>query len=104
MSYRENISNKIKERLKELNMYQKDFAEAVGVKQAAISKWVLGTQVPDINILPVVCEVLDISLYELFGYKDDTDSVEAMKLYKAYLAHPDVKSSIDILLGIEKDL
>ena len=31
MSYRENISNKIKERLKELNMYQKDFAEAVGV-------------------------------------------------------------------------
>lgn len=103
MSYRENISNKIKERLKELNMYQRDFAAAVGVKQAAVSKWVLGTQVPDINILPTVCEVLDISLNELFGFNDNIDSIKAMKLYKAYLAHPDVRGSIDILLGIKKD-
>ena len=103
MSYRENISNKIKERLKELNMYQRDFAVAVGVKQAAVSKWVLGTQVPDINILPLVCEVLDISLNELFGFNDNVDSIKAMKLYKAYLAHPDVRGSVDILLGIKKD-
>ena len=66
MSFRENISIKIKDKLKELNITQKDFALAVGVKQAAISKWVLGTQVPDINLLPVVCEVLGISLNELF--------------------------------------
>lgn len=103
MSFRENISNKIKERLKESNMTQKDFALAVGVKQAAVSKWVLGTQVPDINLLPVVSEVLDISLNELFGHNDDIDSIKAMKLYKAYLAHPDVRGSIDILLGIKKD-
>ena len=103
MNFRENISNKIKDRLKEMNMTQKDFAIAVGVKQAAVSKWVLGTQVPDINLLPVVSEVLEISLNELFGYNDDIDSIKAMKLYKAYLAHPDVRGSIDILLGIKKD-
>ena len=103
MSYRENISKNIKNRLKEMNMTQKEFAETVGVKQAAVSKWVLGTQVPDINLLPIVSEVLNISLNELFGYKEDIDSIQAMKLYKAYLAHPDVRGSIDILLGIKKE-
>ena len=103
MSFRENISIKIKDKLKELYITQKDFALAVGVKQAAVSKWVLGAQVPDINLLPVVCEVLGISLNELFGYNENIDSHKAMKLYKAYLAHPDVRGSVDILLGIKKD-
>ena len=84
-------------------MTQKDFAVAIGVKQAAVSKWVLGTQVPDINLLPIVSEVLGISLNELFGYNENIDSIKAMNLYKAYLAHPDVRGSIDILLGIKKD-
>ena len=103
MNFRENISNNIKTRIKEMNITQKEFAEAVGVKQAAVSKWVLGTQVPDINLIPIVCEALEISLNTLFGYKEDIDITNAMNLYKAYLAHPDIRGSVDILLGIKKD-
>lgn len=99
MNYREIISNNIKERLKQLNITQKDFASKVGVKPAAVNKWVLGTQVPDIDLIPSVCSELGLSLNELFGIDSkNADITEALKLYKAYQDHPAVRESVDILL------
>ena len=103
MDYRTVISENIKRRMKELKITQNELAEKIGVKQAAISKWCLGTQAPDTDLLVPVCEALSLSLNELFGVDDiNEDVLEAMKLYQAYQEHPDVRGSIDILLELNK--
>ena len=104
MSFRENIALNINTRLKELKITQKTFAEKLNIKQATVSKWVSGTQVTDIDLIPAVCKELGLTLNELFGIDDaNSDTLEAMKLYKAYIEHPDVRGSVDILLELKKD-
>ena len=104
MSFRENIALNINTRLKELKITQKTFAEKLNIKQATVSKWVSGTQVPDIDLIPAVCKELGLTLNQLFGIDDaNSDTLKAMKLYKAYIEHPDVRGSVDILLELKKD-
>ena len=104
MSFRENIALNINTRLKELKITQKTFAEKLNIKQATVSKWVSGTQVPDIDLIPAVCKELGLTLNELFGIDDaNNDTLEAMKLYTADIEHPDVRGSVDILLELKKD-
>lgn len=99
MDYRTIISENIKKRMKELKLTQNDLANKLGIKQAAVSKWCLGVQVPDTNLIVPVCEALGITLNELFGITDvNSNTTEALKLYEAYKNHPEVRDSVDILL------
>lgn len=50
-----------------IGMEQKALAQAVGVSANAISNWENGRSRPDVNLLPVICETLHITLYDLFG-------------------------------------
>ena len=46
---------------------QKTLADRIGVTANAVSNWENGRSRPDINLLPDICRVLEITLYELFG-------------------------------------
>ena len=46
---------------------QKAMAKTIGVTPNAVSNWENGRSRPDINLIPGICEVLGIDLYELFG-------------------------------------
>ncbi len=46
---------------------QKIFAERIGVTANAASNWECGRSRPDVNLLPVICRTLGITLYDLFG-------------------------------------
>ena len=46
---------------------QKTMAKTIGVTPNAVSNWENGRSRPDINLIPGICEVLGIDLYELFG-------------------------------------
>lgn len=54
-------------------MEQKALAEAVGITGNTVSNWENGRARPDINLIPDLCRVLDITLYELFGLPDPVE-------------------------------
>ena len=68
---------------KEQGMTQAVLAEQMGITDRAISKWENGHSLPDASIMPQLCELLDISLTELFtgeriameNYKETTDAL-----------------------------
>ena len=45
---------------------QKELAARIGITANAISNWETGRSRPDINLVPAICDALDISLYELY--------------------------------------
>ena len=53
-----------------MGMEQKTLAELIGVTPNSISNWENGRSRPDINLLPGICEALNISLYDLFNIPD----------------------------------
>lgn len=54
---------------------QKELAAKVGIKSNAVSNWENGRTRPDIALLPKICQVLEVSLDELFDIKkEDSES------------------------------
>lgn len=53
---------------KEKNMTQIELAERLNVTDKAVSKWERGISCPDINTIPKLAEILEISPDELMGY------------------------------------
>ena len=54
-------------------MEQKDIAQKVGITSYAVSSWESGRTRPDISILPQLCDLLCITLYELYGLVPPVD-------------------------------
>lgn len=56
------ISEKISELRKAKNLTQEQLGEKLGISGQAVSKWENGSSMPDILLLPELCELLDTSL------------------------------------------
>lgn len=56
-------------------MEQKAFAALLGVTPNAVSNWECGRSRPDINLLPAICRILDITLYQLFDMASPSDTL-----------------------------
>lgn len=52
---------------KEKNITQSELAEKLGISDRAISKWENGICLPDASNMPLLCEILDISINDLFS-------------------------------------
>ena len=52
---------------KEKNLTQMQLAELLGITSQAVSKWENGRGMPDVSLLQPLCDVLGISLNELFS-------------------------------------
>ena len=52
---------------KEKKLTQQILAEKLGITDRAISKWENGICLPDASIMPDLCEILDISINDLFS-------------------------------------
>ena len=55
------ISERIFERLRQLSMTQKEFAEKAGILQSTISEWKKNKTNPSSDKILVICKVLDVS-------------------------------------------
>ena len=64
------ICDRIRHYREELGMEQKALAAMVGVTANAVSNWERGRARPDVNLLPNLCEALQITLYQLYGLDD----------------------------------
>lgn len=47
-------------------MEQRELADKVGVSANAISNWEQGRSRPSVELLPMICEALGITMYELY--------------------------------------
>ena len=61
------IGNFICELRKEHGLTQKELAERVNVSDKTISKWECGNGLPEMSSIPVLCQVLGISINELLS-------------------------------------
>lgn len=52
---------------KEKNMTQVQLAEELGITNQAVSKWETGKGMPDVALMQQLCDVLEISINELFS-------------------------------------
>lgn len=64
MNY-EKIGEFIAKKRKEKNLTQKDLASSLGVTDKAVSKWERGLGCPDVSILEVLADKLDVSILEI---------------------------------------
>lgn len=61
------IGRFISERRKNINITQSELAEKLGITDRAISKWENGICLPDVGTMPELCNILDISINDLFS-------------------------------------
>ena len=67
------MTTKINEQIaflrKQKNLTQEELASALGVTNQAVSKWESAQCCPDIQLLPDIASLFDVSVDELLGYK-----------------------------------
>jgi len=61
------IGNFIKQKRKEKNITQNELSEKLNITNRAISKWENGICMPDSGIIPKLCEILNITINDLFS-------------------------------------
>ena len=61
------IGKFISEKRKELGITQSELAEKLNITDRAISKWENGICMPDVGIMNELCEILNISINDLFS-------------------------------------
>ena len=61
------IGKFIQEKRKEKNITQQELAEKLNITDRAISKWENGNCLPDVGTMPELCEILNITINDLFS-------------------------------------
>lgn len=74
---REMLGRFIAQRRKELNLTQRELAEALYVTDKAVSKWERGAGCPDISLLEPLAEALGLSVDQLLTYQTAPAEPEA---------------------------
>ena len=64
---KKNISKNITKYREKRGMSQKELAQKLGVVPSRISNWETGANCPTIDILFDVCEILDVSINDIYG-------------------------------------
>ena len=74
MNY-EKIGEFIALKRKEKNLTQKDLAKKIGVTDKAVSRWETGLGCPDVSILEILSDELDVSILELLKGREIENEV-----------------------------
>ena len=61
------LGNNIMRLRKEHDLTQEQLANGLGITYQAVSKWETGVSRPDISMLPLLADVFEVSIDELFG-------------------------------------
>ena len=65
----------------EKKLTQEEIASFVGVTKASVSKWENRQSMPDINILPALATLFDVTIDELLGYESQLDEKQIRMIY-----------------------
>lgn len=104
LEVRANVKNCLREHLLGKSNVEKrnNLLVKLNISDSTIKSWtsLTDSKIPVTEDLPTICEVLGITLNQLFGIEDNT-VVEALILKKAYDTHKDQQSSVNKLLDIK---
>ena len=93
---REMLGRFIAQRRKELNLTQRELAEALHVTDKAVSKWERGAGCPDISLLEPLAEALGLSVDQLLTYQTAPVETEAAE---EPVTSPAVQAVLDLTLA-----
>lgn len=102
---KKNISKNIGKYREASGMSQKELAKRLGVVPSRISNWETGANCPTIDILFEVCEILNVSINDIYGVYPDSkfilqyDEQEIIKKYHDLDKHG--KEMVDFTLQKE---
>lgn len=69
---------------------QKELAAKVGIKSNAVSNWENGRTRPDIALLPKICQVLGVSLDELFDIQKEDSAADEKPVITMTVSEEDI--------------
>lgn len=102
---KKNISKNIAKYREAANISQKELAKRLGVVPSRISNWETGANCPTIDILFEVCEILNVSINDIYGVYPDSKFVlkygeqDLLKKYRGLDEHG--KEMVDFTLEKE---
>lgn len=102
---KKNISKNIAKYRESAGMSQKEFAKRLGVAPSRVSNWETYANCPTIDILFEVCEVLGVSINDIYGVYPESSFIlkyeeqTLIKKYRALDAHG--KEMVDFTLHKE---
>ena len=102
---KKNISKNIAKYREAANISQKELAKRLGVVPSRISNWETGANCPTIDILFEVCEILNVSINDIYGVYPDSKFVlkygeqDLLKKYRGLDDHG--KEMVDFTLEKE---
>lgn len=102
---KKNISKNIAKYREAANISQKELAKRLGVVPSRISNWETGANCPTIDILFEVCEILNVSINDIYGVYPDSKFVlkygeqDLLKKYRTLDDHG--KEMVDFTLEKE---
>lgn len=91
-NYSKNISEQISRLRRQKGMTQEQLASRLGVSYQAVSKWENEQSCPEITLLPLLSDVFQISLDELFGRRGNNVNLKE-GLVAEYLFNGDAQDS-----------
>lgn len=69
------VAKKIRTARNQKNMTQMALADEMGVSYQAVSNWERGNSLPDIGKLPDLCRILDVSIADIFGEEEESETI-----------------------------
>jgi len=102
---RNNVQKNLSYYLNLKKISQKELATMLNVSQSAVTNWIKGKNSPDIEIVAEICNILDITVTQLFGMNEPNDySILEQTIILRYRQHPELQHAINILLNIDEEL
>ena len=107
ISYKMNLKNTLRNHLlgKENLEIKNRLLNELNITESALKRWLSlsDTNAPQIDALPVICNILNISLYDLFGIPNPTASLsdEELKLLEEYRKQENMQQAVKNVLNIK---
>lgn len=104
---REEVAKNLLYYRKKSGLSQKEFAEKLGVRNSTVSTWETGKNSIDIETLFRACDILNVTIFDMYG-KFAQSTVQEYTVHErdvlaAYRANPAMQEAVDKLLGIPSD-
>lgn len=101
---RVSISNHINKYLEESKCSKTEFGKKLGVSRTSVDRWIACVCSPDIELLPKLSEVINVSIPDLLGVETisaNTLNPELTNLVKEYIASMSFKELVNRYMNDE---
>lgn len=103
-----NIGENIRKYRKQADLTQDQLADRLGVSYQSVSRWENGLTYPDMELLPSIAKIFNVSIDELLGMPEEKKEQEAKSIFtelaKATFEEPvDTDKVIELIRDIRRN-